>query len=138
MSEKLLYDLHVLAVGLQESRVGRAEDLPRHSLCDPQSLRRGLNVILHELGEPQRLLPAFLSGARCITSEDPVAVFLVWRNLVPCVEIGGRVWIQRYGASRSLRLPVADPLIHVPADDIDLMVLKINIAPLQALDLAST
>jgi len=61
MAQQLLHNLHVLAIGMQQSRIGVPKRVPTDPLSDPCTLGRRLNVVItfdSQTGCFPRFLPA--------------------------------------------------------------------------------
>jgi hypothetical protein len=95
MTQQFLHDLHVLAVGVQQSRVGPSERVPADALSDTESLGRRLDVVRHHLRQPDRLLATFLAGLRSIRRKDVVLGSAVLRGAIPGEQVLRGIRIDR-------------------------------------------
>src|SRR5579872_5200505 len=93
MTKKLLHHLDVFLIGCEERSEGAAKCLPRHALVDSKPLDQRLNVILHDLRQPQRLLAPHRAETRIIGGKHPVLRSLVLALPVPDEQILRRVFI---------------------------------------------
>lgn len=82
-------------------------------------LDQRLNVILHDLREPERLLAAHCAKTGIVGSKDPILRSLVLAQPIPGQQILRRVFIDRNRLGRGFGLALARPLVDDGANNVD-------------------
>jgi len=127
MPRQFLHHLEFGAGCPEQRGVRPAESMPANPLRDAQLVRYGADVMPEKLLSPIRVLPAILG-----TGEHPTLQSSIGCSAMPTPQGAHQMIVKRHGFLRSLRLTPPDDLLHNGSSNPELLVLEIDVLPLES------